>query len=119
DRECPKSLARELERHEGSWPFELFEKFTRAGFHGIGIDEEYGGQGGDVVVQMILARELARSLGGLAWIWGLTSFAGAKSVGLYGTEEQKQRFLPELAEGKLKFSIAFTEPSGGTDLLGA
>ncbi len=68
---------------------------------------------------MILARELSRSLAGLTWTWGISSFAGAKSIGLYGNEEQKQRFLPELAEGKLKFSIAFTEPSGGTDLLGA
>ena len=87
--EAPKSWARELERDEHNYPFALWDKFTEAGFHGIGIDEEYGGQGGDVITQMILARELARTLGGLAWIWGITSFAGAKSIGVYGTEEQK------------------------------
>ncbi|AXL53668.1 acyl-CoA dehydrogenase [Paraburkholderia caffeinilytica] len=119
DKETPKSWARELERNEHDYPFALWDKFTAAGFHGIGIDEEYGGQGGDVVTQMILGRELARTLGGLAWIWGITSFAGGKSIGVYGSEEQKQRFLPQIAEGKLRAAIGFTEPGGGTDVLGA
>lgn len=119
ERECPKRVARELEADEFNYPHELFNKMAAAGFHAIGIDEKYGGAGGSEVTQMILARELARSLAGLTWTWGISSFAGAKSVGLYGTEEQKQRFLPDLAQGKVKFSIAFTEPSGGTDLLGA
>jgi acyl-CoA dehydrogenase len=119
EREVPKAWARELERQEGEWPFALFDKFTEAGFHGIGIPEEYGGEGGNVLVQMILARELARSLAGLAWVWGITSFAGAKSVTLYGTEEQKQRLLPAIARGEARFAIGFTEPGGGTDVLGA
>jgi len=119
ERECPKNVALEIEKDEFNYPFELFDKMSRAGFHAIGIDEEYGGGGGDVITQMILARELARSLAGLTWTWGINSFAGAKSVGVYGNEEQKRRFLPDLAEGRLRFSIAVTEPSGGTDLLGA
>ena len=118
DAEIPKDWARELEKDEHNYPFALWEKFTMIGFHGLGIDEKYGGQGGDVLMQMILARELSRSLGGLAWIWGITSFAGVKSIGLYGTQEQKDRFLPEIAAGRLRAAIAFTEPSGGTDLLG-
>jgi acyl-CoA dehydrogenase len=116
--ELPKDWARELEKDEHTYPFALWDKFTEVGFHGLGIDEKYGGQGGDTVMQMILARELSRSLGGLAWIWGITSFAGVKSIGLYGTEEQKDRFLPDIAAGRLRAAIAFTEPSGGTDLLG-
>ena len=96
DNELPKSLSRELEAREKEYPFELWEKLREAGFFGIGIDEEYGGQGGDVMIQMILARELSRSLGGLLWVWGLTSFAGAKSIGLYGTDEQKAEFLPKI-----------------------
>ena len=119
EREVPKAWSRELERHEEQFPFELWEKLARAGYHGVGVPEEYGGQGGTVISQMILARELARSLGGLAWIWGITSFAGVKSVGLYGTDEQKQRFLPPIAAGEMRFAAGFTEPGGGTDLLGA
>lgn len=119
DKEAPKEWARALERDEHNYPHALWEKFTDAGFHGIGISEHYDGQGGDVVTQMLLARELARSLGGLAWIWGITSFAGSKSIGLYGSAEQKARYLPLIATGKLKAAIAFTEPAGGTDLLGS
>jgi len=119
DKEASKSWARELERDEHNYPFALWEKFTEAGFHGVGIPEEFGGQGGDVVMQMILGRELARSLGGLAWIWGITSFAGSKSIGIYGSDSQKRKFLPQIAAGKLRAAIAFTEPGGGTDVLGA
>lgn len=119
DNEVPKDWARALEKDEHNYPFELWDKFTEAGFHGVGIAEEYDGQGGDVLMQMLLARELARSLGGLAWIWGITSFAGSKSIGLYGSDEQKRRFLPLIATGQIKAAIAFTEPAGGTDLLGA
>src|SRR5690606_12506882 len=117
--EIPKSWARELGKDEHNYPFALWDKFSEAGFHGVGIREEYGGQGGDVITQMILGRELAGSLGGLAWIWGITSFAGSKSIAIYGSEEQKKKFLPEIAEGRLSAAIAFTEPSGGTDLLGS
>jgi acyl-CoA dehydrogenase len=119
DKELPKSWARDLEKREHEYPFELWDKFTKAGYHGLSVPEEYGGEGGDVLTQVAFARELSRSLGGLAWVWGLTSFAGSKSIGLYGSEEQKQRFLPEIAEGKARFSIGFTEPGGGTDVLGA
>ena len=118
DREAPKSYAREIERKEHEYPFELWDKFTAAGFHGISVAEEYGGQGGDVFAQMLLARELSRSLAGLTWVWGLTSFAGSKSVGLYGNDDQKAEFLPKIVAGEARFSIGFTEPTGGTDLLG-
>ena len=119
DKHCPKDVARHLERQELAFPYELWDQMADAGLHGIGIDERYGGQGGDVTTQTVVARALARSLAGLTWIWGISSFAGGKSVGLYGTEEQKQRFLPELAAGRLRFAIAVTEPAGGTDVLGA
>ena len=119
NRELPKSWARELEKDERAFPHELFGKLAAAGFHAIGIGEEYGGQGGDIMTQMLLARELARSLAGLTWAWGITSFAGGKSVGLYGSEGQKGRHLPAIAAGREKWAIGFTEPGGGTDVLGA
>jgi alkylation response protein AidB-like acyl-CoA dehydrogenase len=119
DQECPKDWCRELERKEHVYPQELWDKLAKAGFHGIGIPEEYGGLGGDIIVQATFMREFARNAAGLAWIWGITSFSGAKSIGFYGTEEQKRRFLPKMAAGELKAAISFTEPSGGTDVLGA
>lgn len=119
DAEAPKEWMRELEKDEENYPFALWDKLKKEGFFGIGIDEEYGGLGGDIIMQMIFAREFARTAGGLLWTWGLTSFAGAKSVGLYGTEEQKQRWLAPMAAGDLRVSIGMTEPDGGTDVLGA
>jgi alkylation response protein AidB-like acyl-CoA dehydrogenase len=118
DKEAPKDYAREIEKAEHEYPFGLWDKFSEAGFHGISVAEEFGGQGGDIFMQMLLARGLSRSLAGLTWVWGLTSFAGSKSVGLYGSDEQKARLLPAIARGEARFSIGFTEPGGGTDLLG-
>ena len=118
DAECPKDWCRELERREHQYPQELWDKLTEGGFHGIGIPEEYGGVGGDILVQAIFMREFARNAGGLGWIWGITSFSGVKSIGVYGSEEQKARFLPQMAAGELRAAISFTEPGGGTDLLG-
>jgi len=118
DQECPKEWCRELERKEHQYPQELWDKLAEQGFHGIGIPEEYDGLGGDITFQATFMREFARSAAGLSWIWGITSFSGAKSIGFYGTEEQKQRFLPKMAAGELRTAIAFTEPGGGTDVLG-
>ena len=119
DTEAPKELMRRLEADEQHYPFELWDKLAAQGFFGIGVEEQYGGVGGDIMMQMIFAREFARNAGGLLWVWGVTSFAGAKSVGVYGTPEQKERFLRPIAAGKLRVAISVTEPDGGTDVLGA
>ena len=117
--EAPKDWMRKLEADEENYPHPLWDKLAEAGFFGIGIPEEWGGLGGDIMMQMIFAREFARTAGGLLWTWGLTSFGGAKSIGLYGTDEQKERWLRPMAEGKLRVSLSMTEPDGGTDVLGA
>lgn len=119
DQECPKDWCRELERREHEYPQELWDKLAEQGFHGVGIPEEYDGLGGDIVIQATFMREFGRNAAGLAWIWGITSFSGAKSIGFYGSEEQKRRFLPKMAAGELKTAISFSEAGGGTDLLGA
>jgi acyl-CoA dehydrogenase len=119
DKHFPPEKALEIERREYQYPFELWDAMTEAGFHGIGIDEEYGGQGGDAVDTAILARELARSLGGMSWTWAISSFAGSKAVAHGGSAEQRREYLPRIAAGGIRFSIAVTEPGGGTDLLGA
>jgi acyl-CoA dehydrogenase len=118
EREVPKDRARDYEAQEFEYPFELWDKMSKAGFHAVGLPEEYDGQGGDVVTQMILARELARSLAGLTWIWGISSFC-AKSVAKFGSESLKATLIPKLAVGDIRIAISLTEPSGGTDVLGA
>lgn len=118
EKSLPKDYCREVEARE-SFPYDLWDKLTEADLHGIGIPEEFGGQGGGIIEQMIVAEELSKNLAGLIWIWGVTAFAGVKAIGHYGNDEQKQRYLPQVAAGKIKFAISLTEPDGGTDVLGA
>lgn len=119
DKYAPKSRALELEKQEYQFPFDLWDELTALGLHGTGIPVEFGGSGGESVDVAIVARELARNLGGLAWVWAITAFAGARAILSSGTDAQKARFLPPIARGELRFAIGATEPSGGTDLLGA
>jgi acyl-CoA dehydrogenase len=118
DRECPKDWCRTLERREHEYPQELWTKLTEGGYHGIGIAEEYGGLGGGIVIQSVFMREFARTAAGLGWVWGITAFSGAGAIDLHGSPQQKRQFLPLMAQGRLKTAISFTEPGGGTDLLG-
>jgi len=118
EREAPKSLARQWEADEFNYPEALWEKMSAFGLHAIGIPEEFGGQGGDVITQVIIARELARSLGGLTWVWGIPSFC-AKAVAAFSPDEVRYELLPDLANGRARMAISVTEPAGGTDLLGA
>jgi acyl-CoA dehydrogenase len=113
-----KEFCREIEARS-EFPRDLWQILADAELHGVGIPEEYGGQGGGIVEQMLVAQELSRNLAGLVWIWGTTAFAGSKAIGHYGSEEQKQRWLPDIAAGRALYSIALTEPDGGTDVLGA
>lgn len=119
DAELPKDWCRALEADEALYPYPMWDKLKAQGFFGIGIAEEWGGLGGDVLTQMLFAREVARTAGGLLWVWGLTSFGGAKTLTSVGSEEQKRRFLPAMAAGELRVSLSMTEPGGGTDVLGA
>jgi acyl-CoA dehydrogenase len=118
---CPKDYALEIERqedHDGSnFPEELWQNMAEAGFFGIGIDEELGGQGGNCTIQSIFMEEIARSLGGIAWIWGVNQF-NTKSIQRFASDSLKQELIPQLVEGKVKTAIAVTEPGAGTDLLG-
>ncbi|MEE8370895.1 MAG: acyl-CoA dehydrogenase family protein, partial [Sphingomonadales bacterium] len=118
DKEFPKEWCRELERQEHQFPEEFWQKLVGYGAHGIGIPEEYGGQGGSIITQALFARELARTAAGLSWIWGVTSFSGSKAISFCGNEDQKKLFLPKIASGELKTAMSYSEPGGGTDLLG-
>ena len=119
DAELPKDWCRALEADETNYPYPMWDRIRKAGFFGIGIDEEWGGLGGDVMMQMLFAREVARTAGGLLWVWGLTSFGGARTISVNGSAEQKARWLPAMAAGDLRVSLSMTEPGGGTDVLGA
>ena len=117
DDKFSKAFCHEVEARD-EFPWDLWERLGAAGLTGIGIPEEYGGQGGGIIEQVILDEELSRTMAGLYWLLGITLF-DAKAIAAAGSEEQKQRFLPEIAAGRLMFAITLTEPDGGTDVLNA
>lgn len=117
DAKFSKEFCREVEARD-AFPWDLWKRLGETGLTGIGVPEEYGGQGGGIIEQVILDEELSRTMAGLYWLLGITLF-DAKTIAAVGTTEQKQRFLPEIAAGRLMCSITMTEPGGGTDALGA
>ena len=113
DREI-RPVARDWE-HEGRYPTEIVEKMKQLGLFGITIPGEYGGMDADLVTMAIVFEEISKGWMGIAGILGSHSLA-CKMIVTHGTEEQKLRWLPELASGQRRTCIALTEPNAGTDL---
>ena len=117
-KECPPEYSRALDA-EKRFPEELWKKLAENGYLGVSIPEEYGGTGGGILDYILTIEEMSRGSIAVAFGFFLSVCFGGKSIGLYGSDEQKAFFLPRLAEGKCKFSLSLTEPDGGTDILGA
>lgn len=100
---------------EGRYPTEIVEVMKAMGLFGITIPEEFGGMDADMVSLAIVFEELSRGWMGVAGILGSHSLASWMIVH-HGTDEQKQRFLSELATGDRRTAIALTEANAGTDL---
>ena len=109
-------VAREWE-HSGRYPTEIVDGMARMGLFGITVPEEYGGLDLDPVSFALVFEELARGWMGIAGILGSHSLA-CRLIAMHGTEEQKQRHLPDLASGVRRTGIGLTEPDAGTDLQG-
>src|SRR5688572_19795676 len=92
---------------------EAVRKMGRDGWLGIGWPTEYGGQGRSDVEQFIFGNEAWRAGAPIPF---LTINTVGKTIMEYGSEEQKQFFLPKILAGEMHFSIGYTEPSAGTDL---
>ncbi len=97
------------------YPDDLIPQLAELGMFGITIPEEFGGSAVDYVSYGLIFEELARGWMGLASLVYTTS-SGGYLISEFGTDEQKQKFLPEIAEGKRMSGIALTEPSTGSDL---
>jgi alkylation response protein AidB-like acyl-CoA dehydrogenase len=109
-------VAQEWER-TGRYPTEIVETMKQLGLFGMTIPEEYGGLGIDMVSFAIVFEEISKGWMGVAGILGSHSLA-CWMINRYGTEDQKRRYLPELATGARRSGIALTEPGAGTDLQG-
>jgi alkylation response protein AidB-like acyl-CoA dehydrogenase len=109
-------VASEWER-EGRYPTEIVETMKELGLFGITVPEEYGGLGIDMVSFALVFEEIAKGWMGIAGILGSHSLS-CWMIARHGTEEQKAKYLPELATGQRRTAIALTEPGAGTDLQG-
>jgi alkylation response protein AidB-like acyl-CoA dehydrogenase len=114
---CKKEIApvaSELE-HADEYPHEIVEKMKELGFFGFTIPEEYGGIGVDYVTYALVIEEITRHWMSVAGIIN-SHLIMAYIVEKYGTEEQKQKFLPKFATGEWRGGLALSEAEAGTDV---
>ncbi|GAA4492901.1 acyl-CoA dehydrogenase family protein [Actinoallomurus oryzae] len=109
-------VARDWE-HSGRYPTEIVEGMKQLGLFGLAVPEEYGGIAADTVSFALTFEEISRGWMGVAGILGSHSVS-CFMLAKHGTEEQKAKYLPELATGERRTGIALTEPGAGTDLQG-
>jgi alkylation response protein AidB-like acyl-CoA dehydrogenase len=100
------------------FPFELMQKLADQGFMGINVPEEYGGQGGGVIDEMVFFEEITKGLPVLAWTAGDVILYGNNIIKTNGNKAQQEAYLPKLAKGELIFCFALTEPDAGSDAAG-
>ncbi len=111
-----RPVASEWER-SGRYPTEIVDTMKELGLFGMTVPEEYGGLDVDMVSFAIVFEEIAKGWMGVAGILGSHSLS-CWMIAKHGTDEQKAKYLPELATGERRTGIGLTEPDAGTDLQG-
>jgi alkylation response protein AidB-like acyl-CoA dehydrogenase len=109
-----KPTVRERE-HANEYPEAWIEQMKRIGIYGLAIPEKYGGTPVSMPCYVLVTQELARGWMSLAGAMGGHTVV-AKLLALFGTEKQKRRYLPPMATGAQRATMALTEPGGGSDL---
>ncbi len=109
-----KPVAEELDR-EKRFPYEIVEQLGSLGLMGIPFPEEYGGAGGDSLAYALAVEELTRVDSSVAITMCAHTSLGTQPIYLFGTEEQKQRYLPDLCAGRKLGAFGLTEPEAGSD----
>jgi short-chain 2-methylacyl-CoA dehydrogenase len=111
-------VAAELDR-EHRFPYDLVGELAELGLMGMPIPEEYSGAGADTLSYAIAVEELARIDSSVAITVAAHTSLGTMPILLFGTEEQKQQWLPELASGRKLAAFGLTEPGAGSDAAAA
>jgi len=96
------------------YPWEIIKVVGEAGLFGLFIPQEYGGLGINVMNLCLATEELSRACGGIAVCYAASAL-GTFPIVLFGNEEQKKKYLPDLASGKKVAAFAVTEPEAGSD----
>ncbi|MEX1219969.1 MAG: acyl-CoA dehydrogenase family protein [Solirubrobacterales bacterium] len=107
-------VAEELDRTK-SFPYEIVEKMAGLGLMSIPFSEEYGGGGGDILSYAMAVEELARIDSSVGITLAAHTSLGTAPIDNWGTEEQKQQWLPDLCAGRRLAAFGLTEPEAGSD----
>ncbi|WP_135820011.1 acyl-CoA dehydrogenase family protein [Halostella litorea] len=107
-------IAQEIE-DEHRFPAEVFDQLADLDVMGVPVAEEYGGLGGDQLMYSLVTEELGRVSGSVGLSYAAHVSLATKPIELFGTEEQKERWLRPLAEGEYVGGWALTEPESGSD----
>ena len=107
-------VAEELDR-EHRFPYDIVEALAELGLMGIPIPEEHGGGGGDTLAYALAVEELTRIDSSVAITVAAHTSLGTMPILLFGTGEQKERWLPDLASGRKLAAFGLTEPEAGSD----
>ncbi len=109
-----KPLAQELDE-KGGFPYESVKKMAELGLMGIPWDEKYGGTGMDTMALVIAIEEIGKVCPSTSATMMAHTSLGTAPIAIFGTEEQKERYLPGLASGKKIGAFGLTEPNAGSD----
>jgi alkylation response protein AidB-like acyl-CoA dehydrogenase len=107
-------VAEELDA-KGETPIELIKEAAEIGFYGILAPEEYGGMAIDTLSYALMIEEIAKAVAGFTISISVHNSLAMKAIEIYGTDAQKQEYLPKLASGELIGSYSLSEPNSGTD----
>src|SRR5213596_646541 len=107
-------VAEELDRTK-SFPYEIVQKLGDLNLMGIPFPEEYGGGGGDTLAYALAVEELTRVDSSVAITLCAHTSLGTQPIYLFGNEEQKREWLPELTSGEKLGAFGLTEPEAGSD----
>ena len=113
EKECPKTLVREVEQDEKGYSPELWKKMADLGWMGLVFPEEYGGNGLSMLDLTILIQEMGRAI--VPGPFLSTVVCGGLTILKWGSEEQKKEILPRIAKGELILALALTEPGASYD----
>src|ERR1700681_4516678 len=101
--------------HEDSFPEPIVAQMKELGLFGVTIPEEYGGMGLDLTTYAMIVEELSRGWISISGIVN-THFIGSYLLMNFGTEEQKQKYLPRMATGEIRAAFSLSEPELGSDV---
>ncbi|MDO8603452.1 MAG: acyl-CoA dehydrogenase family protein [Candidatus Omnitrophota bacterium] len=99
---------------EGIFPWDIVKIMAASDLCGIYIEEKYGGTGGGAMELVLATEELSKACGGISLAFAATAL-GTFPIILFGTEEQKMKFLPDIAKGKKLAAFGLTEAGAGSD----